>query len=183
MIVFIEKKRSSSDEFITHCYEQYVKIMAQTKDKKLPKKCPKIVREYLTNTPIPVDGKPHFESGPSFSLSHSGEYQVLVMNDSEVGVDIERIKDGDFLKMASRFFDAKEYQAVKDGGNGVFFELWTKKEAYAKYLGGSIIKNLNVNIDTLATSGIKFEQLNVIDGYVLNICYKNTDEILIKIIN
>ncbi len=64
--------------------------------------------------------------------------------DSDIGVDIEKI---DCCKryelIVKKFFskNEKEYVRQKANTNESFFEVWTKKEAYVKYLGMGIDKN------------------------------------------
>ena len=37
-------------------------------------------------------GKPYFEHGKYFSVSHSGNIAVLAVSDDEIGIDIERLR-------------------------------------------------------------------------------------------
>mgnify|MGYP000222774281 FL=1 len=92
-------------------------------------------------------GKPAL-SGPSgaaadvrFSLSHSGEYALLVVaRDREVGVDVEvRKANLECLKLAERFFAPAETRAMAalhgDAQQRLFYRFWTAKEAYLKGRG------------------------------------------------
>lgn len=89
------------------------------------------------------NGKPEFEEDGGknvhFNLSHSGEYVVCVVSDSCVGIDIEGkrpVKYG----VAEHFFTDEENENIKNDEH--FFELWTFKEAYGKYTGDGIVRNL-----------------------------------------
>ena len=79
-------------------------------------------------------GKPYLQDYPDFhfNISHSGEFTALALSDSQVGVDIEKLRDIN-LKIADRYFTDDEKAYVKD--NKSFFYIWTRKEAYLKMTG------------------------------------------------
>ena len=88
-----------------------------------------------------VENKPYLKSKEKFfSLSHSGDYISIGVSDEECGVDIEIIKDRDFLAIAKRMgFSCKNLKE--------FYLDWTKYEAEYKFWGkcsvdkyGSIIQ-------------------------------------------
>ena len=84
-------------------------------------------------------GKPYLKSDPSlfFSVSHTRNAIAVVLSDGEAGVDIERIGRPDRDAARTAFTD-REYDFVytceEDAGER-FFEIWTRKEAYLKWLG------------------------------------------------
>lgn len=78
-------------------------------------------------------GKPYVEGGPCFSLSHSGSYVVLALDEVPIGVDIEAA-DRDYLDIAPQVFTEQEIRYV-DNKKERFFEIWTLKEALAKAIG------------------------------------------------
>ena len=92
-------------------------------------------------------GKPFFPDRPQlrFNLSHSGEWVLCALSDEgEVGVDIEAIrprKDG-----LPRYAMTDEEFASFDGSWEDFFRIWTLKEAYVKYQGGSIANPASVPV-------------------------------------
>lgn len=73
-----------------------------------------------------------------FNLSHSGDWIVCAMNDTPLGVDIEKISPIDF-QIAQRFFAKEEYENLMRKNESMrlnyFFELWTAKESYIKAVG------------------------------------------------
>ena len=86
-------------------------------------------------------GKPYFkDSELEFNVSHSGEYvAVALSNEGAVGVDIETadVSAEKAVKLAKRFFTEAERKAVEKCSSS-FCELWSAKEAKAKYLGVSL---------------------------------------------
>ena len=84
-------------------------------------------------------GKPFFPGHPDryFSLSHTDGFALCALSDEgEVGVDIERVKER--RENLPRYVMSEEEFERWDGTWGDFFRVWTLKEAYAKYRGGSI---------------------------------------------
>lgn len=75
-----------------------------------------------------------------FNISHTKNAVVAAFSSNEVGVDIERVREFD-EKIVKRFFTENEQQYVlseEKNANQRFFEVWTKKEAYVKYLGDGL---------------------------------------------
>ena len=93
-------------------------------------------------------GKPHLRATGDrrlhFNVSHSGGLALLAFCETqEVGVDVERVRDmADAERMARRFFtpgEAEQWAGFPpDLRLRAFFELWTRKEAYAKALGRGV---------------------------------------------
>ena len=81
-------------------------------------------------------GKPSFKkSNTHFSISHSEGLWACLMGPSCCGIDVQYIKPCNYNKIAGRFFSEKEANYVNENGIEAFFELWTRREAYAKYTG------------------------------------------------
>lgn len=91
------------------------------------------------------DGKPRLDrlpadAVPEFSLSHSGDYCVVAVGSSALGVDIERIRDvPQMSEIAGRHFTPDEFRQIA-ASSGIkrqeaFFASWTRREAVAKALG------------------------------------------------
>ncbi len=78
-------------------------------------------------------GKPYFERGPEFCLSHSGFYAVLASGESPLGVDIEA-PAAYRGRIAARCFTPEERSFAQSRENG-FGLIWTKKEAVLKAAG------------------------------------------------
>ncbi len=98
-------------------------------------------------------GKPYVRGRDdiSFSISHSGSLAVgIISSEGEVGIDIELLRDAPErqLRIINRSFSEKERERVlKYGHNTEFYAVWTRKEAYLKYMGKGIASVLS-GIDT-----------------------------------
>lgn len=86
-------------------------------------------------------GKPFLKGTPLFfNLSHSHDFMFVGISKSkEVGVDIEHIKQRDFLGIARHSFSELEIKAVKQASieeqQEVFYRIWCQKEAFIKLDG------------------------------------------------
>lgn len=116
MVLFFARGQADSDKFVKFCYENYKDIMSRY-GAELPSKV-EIVR---------TEGeKPRFDTDKAyFNLSHSGDVMLCGISHSEIGVDIEKIREIDYKK-----FDFIDAQDVED-----FFEKWTERESYLKFTG------------------------------------------------
>lgn len=83
-----------------------------------------------------------------FSLSHSGRAMVLAVCDgARVGADIEQCRTrADVAQLARRFFLAAESSEIEalaaEAARERFFQIWTRKEALLKALGGGVPSRL-----------------------------------------
>ena len=92
-------------------------------------------------------GKPYIRGFPNFqfSVSHAGNLLVVFTSDSAVGVDTEKISTPN-LQIATRFFTKNESDYIHSDpslSNRRFYEIWTCKEAYIKYLGKGLSCSLS----------------------------------------
>ena len=93
-------------------------------------------------------GKPYISNKKNFfyNISHSGKWVVLAYGDTEIGIDIEEIKDGR-EEIADSFFTDEEksfiYKATGRERSKRFTKVWTLKESYIKYLGTGLSTRLN----------------------------------------
>jgi 4'-phosphopantetheinyl transferase len=93
-------------------------------------------------------GKPALTDGElEFNVSHSGDrVAIAIARGMPVGIDVElesrRMRD--LSSMARRFFSPIEARAVEEADDpaGVFFTIWTAKEAVIKAVGGGLSINL-----------------------------------------
>lgn len=118
-------------------------------------------------------GKPFIigESGYDFSVSHSGKAVAFAGADSaRVGVDVERIrrrKSG----ISERFFAENEIKFIEksETPDEVFFEIWTRKEAYSKMLGKGLAAGFNSFDVTGNELGCEF-CTKITNGYAFSLC-------------
>jgi len=88
-------------------------------------------------------GKPYLKGRPfHFSVSHTGSLWGCLISESNVGLDIQKIRAVDFNKLAARFFLDEEAEFVKNTGAAGFFDIWTRKEACVKYFGRGLLKDI-----------------------------------------
>lgn len=80
-------------------------------------------------------GKPYFEGGPNFSISHCKQGIAVVVNEKPIGIDIEAIRRAD-ENLIARTMNEKERLTIKNDRD--FVRLWTQKEAVVKMIGTGI---------------------------------------------
>jgi len=117
-------------------------------------------------------GKPFINNpyGVEFSISHSSNCAVVVIANNTIGVDLEKVRVFEHYKIAKRFFTAREFEVYYESNNKEckFWEIWTKKEAYVKYLGAGISYGMR-NFDVYDQNLIKYFFCRVIGNYVFSI--------------
>ena len=120
-------------------------------------------------------GKPYLPgSDMHFSVSHSGACAAIAVDSAEVGLDVEKLPDRDYMKIARRFYHPNELAYVEAAADPAraFTRVWTRKEAYLKQIGTGIASDLTA-FDTV--SGELSERIHSfdLDGYVISICTNN----------
>jgi 4'-phosphopantetheinyl transferase len=115
---------------------------------------------YLDNTPEQVRfaytkyGKPFLEGPPgspeiTFNMSHSEDLCLYAISrDRDVGIDVEHIRsDVDIEAVSASVFSQREldeFSRVEPSLRpNAFFDLWTRKEACVKAVGGGLSIPLN----------------------------------------
>lgn len=109
---------------------------------------------------ISFDGKPYLDINLHFNISHDSGRAVVVISNEEIGVDIMKIRP----------FNNKTYEYIKNENEKVtddysYTKLWTMKEAYIKYMGGSISSKMNL-IDTTKYNYDIFDK----DNFIIAVC-------------
>lgn len=110
---------------------------------------------------ISVDefGKPFVKNAENifFNVSHAGDYVACIISDKPCGIDIEEVNGQAHIDIAKRFFNEEEYNYLltlpEENQSSAFFELWTAKEAYTKYLGKGIVIGLDTFILRKSSEG------------------------------
>ena len=85
-------------------------------------------------------GKPYLygRDDAFFSLSHSANWVVCAVADSEIGADAQTATPYN-SKVANRCFTVREQEWLKGNPEERFTPLWTAKEAYIKYTGFGLV--------------------------------------------
>ena len=119
-----------------------------------------------------------------YNVSHSGCWVACAVDSSEVGVDVEEIKEIDFA-VAHSVFSTAEYHDLMDREESkrlpYFYELWTLKESYVKAIGKGLSEPLpsfsmqlhNQDIYCTASSTqvpLFFQKWDFLCGYKLAVC-------------
>ena len=124
-----------------------------------------------------IYGKPQLaNSNISFNISHSvNRIFLCCSNRTEVGVDVEKIEDAP-LQIMDYLFHKNEIAYVLSGRtyekNHRFYEIWTRKEAYAKCVGNGIseeLRNFDSKHEEVSNHFWTWEQ----DGYCFSIYLKD----------
>ena len=129
-------------------------------------------------------GKPYFKESPvDFSVSHTDDLWVCLMSDRQqpLGVDIQGMKTARQARVAERYFTGDEKEYLRANGPDAFFEIWTRKEAYAKYTGKGITKEL-AEISTINNKAVKFIDFDIRAGVKGACCVENEGELCIRMI-
>ncbi len=103
------------------------------------------IHKTLSDLRVKKNGKPYFQDGPYFNISHSGQYAICVIStEGEVGVDVEEIKDIDIIDFKF-IYTEQEWSILEKNKNNssLFYEFWTKKEAVLKANGRGLSIPLN----------------------------------------
>lgn len=123
-------------------------------------------------------GKPKIEGHPEFhyNISHTRNAVMVAIADGSVGADIEKIKEAEY-GIAKRFFTAREQEYIVESDEGAaerFYEVWTRKEAYCKYLG----KGLSLPLNTFDVTG-PLLCASIVTGnwgeYIWSVCARQPD--------
>ena len=147
------------------------------------------VKRIVDQIPLDLDRLERLKS-LHFNMSHSGDYAVLVVSDSPIGIDIEH-KSRNYMSLAKRCFCPEEYaeiEAVMDEEERRkrFLEYWTMKEAYIKYVGEGlripldsfrIMRGQEGNSSLADDEGIVFHTFFAEEGYCVSICSARRVEI------
>lgn len=122
-------------------------------------------------------GKPFVKDreGFCYNLSHSGRYVVIAWGCSEVGVDVQQHDRSVAADAIARRYFTSEEQSYIQGDLLRFYEVWTKKESYLKYIGKGLRKSLGSFHVLEPDPGIRYYHRNLDGGYSLSLCTEEED--------
>lgn len=119
-------------------------------------------------------GKPFFSNYKyiNFSISHTDKYSLFALSNSKIGIDIEKKENIDY-KLISRFYTKPEQDCVFSSTNptNMFYDIWTRKEAYTKWLGTGLSTPLN-SFDTFSTDINQILLTRSFRCYSFSICHE-----------
>lgn len=134
------------------------------------------------------DGKPYILEQQDFhyNVSHSGRWVVLAWGDRELGVDVEQIRpDSDVAAIGRRFFTEDEQRYILEDpavSRSRFFEIWTGKESYVKFLGTGMKKAFrSFSVRNLPQDVMRYHRKLDAD-YSLSLCAAK-DDITLRILD
>jgi len=129
---------------------------------------------------INIEGK----KAKHFNISHSGDWVVHVVSEQEVGVDVEEMKVIEYHALSS-FFAQEDRQYLRmclaSELPEEFYRIWTSKEAYVKYLGLGLNKNLKSFYTTTEERAKKEATIQSwqLGNYILSVCTREEEMIQI----
>lgn len=125
-----------------------------------------------------LHGKPYVKNlDVEFNISHSDEMVVCAISDNSVGIDIEKVRpiSVNILRRVCTdvdlkyiFGDTVTINNIPDNFNDKqlcrFYEVWTAKEAYFKYIGTGIKNLKSISMNEL------FEKRQIVNtsDYIIN---------------
>ena len=130
-------------------------------------------------------GKPYYQNGPFFNVSHSGQFVIMAVSNKEIGVDIEENNNSDMSPLI-KIFNEAEVKLIKEHAD--FYYLWCAKESLIKCMGSSI--NKVKEVPSLPLNGLKtFKgkdyqcQTFIYEKHIVSITREGNEEFTVKIEN
>ena len=130
------------------------------------------------------EGKPYWEKIPLFfSLSHSGNLVALAVSERELGMDVQKVTDADWKKLAERFYSVEEQAELRrlcehseKLAKKEFFRLWCQKESFGKMTGEGVLPYLQKRV-TEFENALFFEKELELNGneYCFALCKGRVD--------
>lgn len=130
-------------------------------------------------------GKPYLTNNNIyFNISHSKNFVIIAVSDKEVGVDIENINTT--IPIDMKIFHLEEQinflNLNEEKTRSLFFNLWTAKESYVKFIGKGLSIPFNQFYVDIFTNYIyvnnqkqscNIKNLFLSDRYASYVCSKN----------
>ena len=142
-ILDVDAVKSNSAAVLSALSDGQIAEIEKFKDER--EKLLRIAGAYLINTYTPKAplrfgkyGKP-LKDGAFFNLSHSGDLAALAVAETEIGVDVEKIKPINAKTLNSVLSETERLSVSSDED---FFKVWTAKESLLKCVGSGLIRRL-----------------------------------------
>ena len=108
-----------------------------------------------------------------FNLSHSGDWVLCAVSDRRVGIDVQihaAVRDS----VLRRCYSTKERAAVAASSDPrrTFYDIWTGKEAFAKYTGEGLKRLLQAEDLSAAAEELDLKLIHIPpeEGYSAAVC-------------
>lgn len=122
-------------------------------------------------------GKPFYKDDIKFSITHSGNYVFIALDDKEIGLDAELIREINIeilRKTATK--EESEFLRHSNSFDIDFLKMWTVKEAYYKYTGTGIIAPADISAGDIQN---KYDVITYEDcGYIISAVKEKTNDII-----
>lgn len=123
-----------------------------------------------------IYGKPYICNVPNVNLSvaHAKNAIVCAVTNKNIGIDLESIRSVK-IDLVNRYYSKKEKEYVFSNSSDIekrFTEIWTKKEAYLKYIGTGIMLPFSL-FCTYDLLKIVYIRTFYIEEYICSVCYSN----------
>lgn len=133
-------------------------------------------------------GRPYFENGIDFNISHSGNHIVCAFADrGSIGIDIEEVKPIAVEDFKGIFIEEEWLNIlVADDPSRTFFRYWTAKESIVKALGIGLnapLKQVHIREETASLGGSIWycKNISLFENYMLHIAFdQKPDNICLK---
>lgn len=133
-------------------------------------------------------GKPFIREREDFhyNLSHAGNWVAIAFGDSEVGVDVEKLRPDTDIEAISRCFFAPEERRYvleeEKSRHQRFLKIWTGKESYLKYLGTGLQKDLTSFSVLNLGPEVRLHHRKLDDDHCLSLC-TTCDDFLFELLD
>jgi len=119
------------------------------------------------------NGKPHLSNNKFISISHSFDYCGVIILDTKVGIDLEKIRPK-ILNISKKFISESDWNLIKLNSVENVTKVWTIKEAVFKAFGYSgidfkeniLIESINIEFDR---AKVKIYKNEIIEYYNIEI--------------
>lgn len=103
---------------------------------------PGLASELISRIQTGEKGKPYIDGFCHFSVSHTADRWAVLICGRECGLDMQIERKADLLSIAGRVYAEADFAALAEeperSRQDMFFRVWTRREALAKALGGSV---------------------------------------------
>lgn len=108
-----------------------------------------------------------------FSVSHSRSDSIIAVSDRNIGIDMELIRDIDYLPIAEYCFSPAERKLCENSDD--FLRLWTRREALVKLYGESLLSYMNIDVAGAADGTPLFLRTHKVKGYVVSVAIERCE--------